>query len=140
MTVRCAYLSAGLAAATALWLGGCGRIDRALTVTSEPSGATVYLHDTEIGRTPVTVPFTWYGDYDVILRKNGCEAVKTHAEINPPWHEYPPLDFFRTLLPVTVRDHRYLHYELKELALPGDEELLNRARELRERNRRPVKF
>lgn len=46
-------------------LAGC--IERTITVTSKPAGALVYLNDEEIGRTPVTVPFTFYGVYDVRL-------------------------------------------------------------------------
>ena len=50
-----------LAALTAC--AGC--VERLITVTSQPSGSLVYLNDEEVGRTPVTVPFTFYGVYDV---------------------------------------------------------------------------
>ncbi len=43
--------------------GGC--VERTVTITSEPDNALVYLNDEEIGRTPVTVSFTFYGVYDV---------------------------------------------------------------------------
>ncbi len=55
--------------AAAAGLTGC--VERTITVTSDPSGALVYLNDTEIGRTPVTVPFTFYGTYDVRLEHDG---------------------------------------------------------------------
>lgn len=51
--------------ALALWLTGC--IERTITITSEPSGSLVHLNDEEVGRTPLTVPFTFYGVYDVRL-------------------------------------------------------------------------
>ena len=44
-------------------LTGC--IERTISITSEPSGALVHLNDDEVGRTPLTVPFTFYGVYDV---------------------------------------------------------------------------
>src|SRR5688500_8891874 len=49
-------------------VAGCG-VQRSLTVQSEPPGALVYLNGLEVGRTPVTRDFTWYGVYDVELRK-----------------------------------------------------------------------
>ena len=109
----------------------CGCVEREMTITSEPQGALVYVSDREVGRTPVTVPFTWYGDYDVILRRDGFETRKTHAEINPPWYEAPPLDLLSELAPWTYRDERFLHYRLDPLDLPADEELIRRADEMR---------
>jgi len=53
------------AAAGVFALVGC--VERTITITSEPSGALVHLNDEEIGRTPVTVPFRFYGVYDVRL-------------------------------------------------------------------------
>lgn len=46
-------------------LSGC--VERLITVKSNPSGAIVFLNDEEIGRTPATVPFRFYGVYDVRL-------------------------------------------------------------------------
>jgi hypothetical protein len=49
---------------------GCVR--RRVTITTAPEGASVILNDEEIGTSPVTVDFIWYGDYDVIVRRPGC--------------------------------------------------------------------
>jgi hypothetical protein len=46
-------------------LAGC--VERTITINSEPQGALVYLNDEEVGRTPVSVPFLYYGTYDVRL-------------------------------------------------------------------------
>ena len=89
-------------------LGGC--VERELTITSEPSGALVYISDVEKGRTPLTINFAWYGDYDVILRHDGFNTLKTHAEIAPPIYEIPPLDLLSAIVPWTYHDRRYLHY------------------------------
>jgi hypothetical protein len=66
----------------ALWLAlaASGCVERELTVTSEPPGAIVYIGDREVGRTPITTPFTWYGDYDIILRREGYQTLNTHAK------------------------------------------------------------
>jgi len=117
-------------------LAGC--VERKLRITSEPQGALVYVSDVEVGRTPVDIPFTWYGDYDVILRMDGYETVKTHANLLPPWYELPPLDLLSAMAPWTYHDHRYLHYRLKKLSLPSEDALIRRAEQMRQENLRPV--
>ncbi|MCD4699312.1 MAG: PEGA domain-containing protein [Phycisphaerae bacterium] len=115
-----------------LAMAGC--VERTITITSEPSGALVEVSSVEIGRTPVTVPFTWYGDYEIILRREGCRTLETHEKIRPPIYEIPPLDLFSALAPWTYHDNRAFHYILPGQVLPSDAELIRRAEELRHRN------
>ncbi len=70
---------------------GCVR--RTMTVRTEPEGARVLLNDEFVGTSPLTVDFTWYGDYDVTCRKDGYETLHTHHRIKPPWYQVPPFDF-----------------------------------------------
>lgn len=118
-------------------LGGC--VEREMTITSEPSGALVYVSDREVGRTPVSLPFTWYGDYDIILRRAGYKTLKTHANITPPIYEIPPLDLLSALAPWTYHDRRYLHYKLTRLGPLDEEALLRRAEQMRRRTVEPVR-
>jgi len=120
----------------AVALAGC--VEREFVITSEPPGALVYISDVEVGRTPVTHPFTWYGDYDIMLRHEGRQTLKTHAEITPPIYEIPPLDLLSEIAPWTYHDRRYLHYQLDELAQPSDEELIRRAKVMEQENLQPV--
>ncbi|MDP6542981.1 MAG: PEGA domain-containing protein [Phycisphaerae bacterium] len=117
---------------------GCLELKQTLTVTSEPEGALVVISDKEVGRTPVTFDFTWYGDYEVIVRypEKGYETISTNANISPKWYGYPPLDLFAGMMPWTVHDKRYLHYKLKKLKLPNDETLIKRAEQMSDRNAR----
>ncbi|MEM1026983.1 MAG: PEGA domain-containing protein [Planctomycetota bacterium] len=78
--------------ASVLCSAATGCVQRTVTVTSEPPGALVWLNDREVGRTPVTVPFTFYGTYDVRLEAEGREPFWTTAEAEPPWWEHPPID------------------------------------------------
>ena len=138
--VRITGMRTGWAIAAAVlagMLGGC--VERKLEITSSPEGALVFVSDVEVGRTPVTVPFTWYGDYDIILRKDGCRTLKTHANVNPPIYEIPPFDLLSALAPWTYHDRRYLHFEMQELVIPPDELLIRQADQLRQRNREPVR-
>lgn len=116
-----------------------GCVEREMTITSEPEGALVYISDVEIGRTPVTIPFTWYGDYEIILRLEGYETLKTSRDITPPWYEIPPADLLSELAPWTYRDERFLHFVLERYEGLDKDELLERAEELRRRNLEPVK-
>ena len=112
-----------------------------MTITSEPEGARVFVSDVEKGRTPLTIPFTWYGDYDIILRyeEKGYKTCKTHATIMPPVYEIPPFDLLSEIAPWRYRDHRYLHFTLAKETLPSDGELIKRAEVMRSRNLQPVR-
>ncbi len=118
-------------------LTGC--VQRDMTITSTPEGALVRISDREVGRTPVTIPFTWYGDYEIILRLDGHETRFTHANIVRPWYEVPPVDLFSELAPWTYHDKRYLHFTLEPKVPTTEEELIARAEELARRNQEPVK-
>ena len=116
-------------------LGGC--LERDITITTEPPGALVRLNDVEVGRTPVTVPFTWYGDYDVVVRLDGYKTILTHAGIYAPFWEYPPIDLVAEIQPWTIRDNRYLDYKMEKMVYPPDEELKKRAAEMQKENLKP---
>ena len=124
-------------AAGAAGLAGC--VERQLSITSDPAGALVFLADEEIGRTPLTVDFTWYGDYEVILRQDGYKTLKTHTRINPPVYDIPPWDLVsQAFVPWTYRYHVQRHYTMDPLALPDDEALIRRAEELQARMGSPA--
>jgi hypothetical protein len=100
-----------LAAAALLSVGAVGCVQRTLTVRTDPPGALVYLNDQEIGRTPVTRDFTFYGVYDVEIRMSGYESIKTTSPVIAPWWQWVPMDFFAEFLPLT--DHHELAFTLR---------------------------
>ncbi len=118
-------------------LPGC--LSRTMVITSNPPGATVFLNDVEVGRTPVEVEFEWYGVYDVRLRLEGYEPLVTGREARAPLHELPVIDFFTTLAPVRFRHRVEWHFDLtpsQERTLDSEAleaGLLERARETRGR-------
>ncbi|MBN1513212.1 MAG: PEGA domain-containing protein [Phycisphaerae bacterium] len=112
---------------------GIGCVRRTLTINTDPQGALVYLNDAEVGRTPVSVDFLWYGDYDVIVRKEGYATLQTDERINEPWYQVPPFDFFAEVLwPGRIHDQRSVSYVLEPAVAPDREELLQRAEALRD--------
>jgi len=95
----------------AITAGGC--VQRKLTVTSDPAGAVVTMNDHEIGRTPFTTDFTWYGDYDVQVRKEGYQPLNIAQPLPAPWWQWPPIDLLAELAPWHPTDRRAVHYTLK---------------------------
>ncbi|MEM9914979.1 MAG: PEGA domain-containing protein [Planctomycetota bacterium] len=121
----------------ALASGGGGCVQRTISITSEPAGALVWLNDEEVGRTPVSVPFRWYGTYDVRLEKDGFEPKWTTGEAQMPWWELPGPDLVAELLPGAESNVAW-HYELTAEVPAAEQDvpaLIGRAREMREATR-----
>ena len=94
-------------------VGLCGCVDRLITVTSKPAGAIVRLNGQEAGATPLTVPFTWYGTYEVVLRKEGYETIRTARKAEAPFYQLPVADlFFECLWPFELTDHHRWEFDL----------------------------
>ena len=78
-----------------LLMSGC--VERELTINTVPQDAQIFLNDEEIGISPVTVNFNWYGIYRVKIQKNGYETLKSNVKIERPVHDYFPFDIFENL-------------------------------------------
>ena len=112
---------------SAVVLIGC--VERTMTINSNPPGALVYLNDQEIGRTPVTKDFLWYGNYDVQVRKEGYHTINTSEPVIAPAYEWPPFDLLAELVPWRVKVHREFSYTLRPASTqPADaKELMQHA-------------
>ena len=115
---------------TVITLTGC--VERKLTINTEPQGALIVLNDEEIGQSPVTVSFNWYGDYDVRISKAGCQTMKTHRQLKGPWYDYFPFDFFAQVInPKRVVDSYEWTFKLEEQKQFTTAELIRNAEELK---------
>lgn len=94
----------------AMAMGGC--VERTLTLDSSPPGALVHMNDQEVGRTPLTRDFEWYGNYEVIVRAEGYETLKTETNVKAPWWQWIPMDLFAEILPLPFKDHQHFTYAL----------------------------
>jgi len=111
-------------------LAGC--VERTLTINTEPQGAVVVLNDQEIGVSPVTVPFNWYGDYWVRATRDGYETLNTHRRLKAPLYDHPPLDFFAQVLwPGRIVDAYEWTFDLSPKEYPTRDELIEQAQSLR---------
>lgn len=103
--------TAALLALCACLAGGC--VKRTIRITSDPSGALVWLNDREVGRTPVDVEFVHYGTYDVRLVKEGFEALQTSGDARPPWWDNLGLDLVAEVLPAEFESEIAWHFEME---------------------------
>ena len=110
-------------------LGGCVR--RVVDITSDPSGALVWMNGREIGTTPVEVEIVYYGDYDIQLSRAGCEPLSTSAKATPPTWDAPGLDFAAELVPANLVSRNSWHFTLEPEDRDADA-LLERAEAARE--------
>lgn len=125
---RCAVLM--LLLAGPITLTGC--VERRYTIRTNPPGALVVVNDEEIGPTPISRSFTYYGDREITLMLDGHETQTVIQPIAAPWYDNMLTEFFtENLIPYTFRDEREFTYQLQPSTLPDIEPLRDRGQALR---------
>lgn len=128
---RYRWMMAGLMGVVFM-LTGC--VERRLTIVTEPTEAVVWLNDEEVGTTPVTVSFNWYGDYNVRVEKSGYAILNTHRELERPRHDKFPFDFFAEVLwPRQIVDEYTWEFELEPYQQHSSDELVKEAQQMQQR-------
>jgi hypothetical protein len=113
-----------------LTMAGC--VERKLTINTNPAGAQVFLNDEEIGVSPVTTSFRWYGDYNITIRKQDCETLQAHRKLESPWFDYFPFDFvMQVLYPGRIVDSYEWSFDLKPQKDVGRQELIKAAEQIK---------
>lgn len=141
MHIRFSLPLAVVLLAAAVGLSGC--VERALVITSEPTGAQVTVNQQWKGTTPYVLPFKHYGVYDIWIEHPGVEENGRMVKFYPlhvgepvraPGYQYAGADFVsEVLLPTTLRDQHTLHYILERVEEADDvDDVLARAQQLRE--------
>jgi hypothetical protein len=109
---------------------GCVR--RRLTVRTTPPGAQVFVDDQEIGTSPCSSSFVYYGTRKITLMKDGYRTETLYQNIGPPWYQIPPLDFVSENFSVREhRDERIVDVQLVPQEIVPQAKLLERANSLR---------
>lgn len=117
---------------------GSGCVERRMTIRTTPPNALVIVDGQEVGHTPVSMPFTYYGEREFKLIKDGYETKVVYQRISTPWYQYPPLDFAsEALWPVRIRDKRNYLYTMEPKTTVSTEGLLQRAAIVREDGKNP---
>ncbi len=119
-------------AIVAAGLTGC--VERRFLVESNPAGAAVFVNGDFKGTTPVSVPFTYYGKYEITLARDGFDTHSFSTQLRRPWFEFFPLDFFaENVYPLHLQDNHRLHFDLQPLTQQRAEDVLNQANGLRQK-------
>ncbi len=122
------------AAAVTAVLPGC--VSRRMTIASDPPGALVVLEGRELGYTPVSVDFTYYGTREFTLIKDGYETLTVEQPVAAPWYQYPVVDFFAdNLKPGHKTDRHLFRYALQPSRIVPNQDLLQRGEMLRNESR-----
>lgn len=116
--------------AVGLALGGC--VQRRMTIRSNPPGALVYVDDYQLGTTPVSHDFVYYGTRKIRLVKDGFETLTVRQPFPLPWYQIFPLDFVtENLLPWEIRDERVVDLAMVPAASAPPESVVARAEQAR---------
>lgn len=109
-----------------------GCLSRRMTFVSNPPGAMVLLEGKEIGYSPASTDFTYYGTRQVTMIKDGYETRTDYVTVAAPWYQWPVLEFFfDNFTPHRITDRRVYSYDLQPKQLVPEEELKSRAQQLR---------
>ena len=113
-------------------LTGC--VERRIYLRSDPPGARVFIDGEYVGKTrkkadkrgPLYVNFIYYGTRDYTFRLPGYRTESGTVELDTPWYEYPPIDFFaEVLVPWYIVDEHQVEAKLVR-ASPADVDKLYR--------------
>lgn len=120
-----------------LVLVGC--TERLLEIRSTPPAA-VYIDGELRGETPHTERYVYYGTREIVLARTGYRSYRKLLDLNAPWWQVFPFDFFTdVLIPFTFTDRETLEVELEKEPpeLGGFTETLKRANEARDKASAP---
>lgn len=105
-----------------------GCVQRRMTVRSNPPGALVYVDDYQIGTTPVSTDFVYYGTRKIRLIKDGYDTLTVQQPFPVPWYEIFPLDFVtKNLWPWEIRDERVVDLAMVPAGTVPAETVVSRA-------------
>jgi hypothetical protein len=103
-----------------------------MTVRSNPPGALVYVDDYQIGTTPVSTDFIYYGTRKIRLVKDGYETLTVRQPFPLPWYQIFPLDFVtENLWPWEIRDERVVDLAMTTTSSIPPESVVARAEQAR---------
>ncbi len=118
--------------AAVLCTTGC--VHRRMTIESVPGRALVVVDGEEIGFTPASVDFTYYGTREIKLIKDGFETMTVQQPVPAPWYQIPPFDFFSDNFAFgQIKDQHRFVYQMQP-SVTGQAEtqgLIDRAQSLR---------
>jgi PEGA domain len=111
-------------------LSGC--VERRYTIRTNPPGALVVVNGEEIGPSPVSRSFTYYGKREITLMLDGHQTQTIIQPVDAKWYDNYLTEFFtENILPFTLRDEREFDFQMTPSVIPAKNDLLARAESLR---------
>lgn len=124
------HLPIVLLALAALCSSGC--MHRRLTIRSDPPGAAVLVDGDEVGFTPCSIDYTYYGTREITLMKDGYKTLRAPVKLSTPWYQIFPLEFVTDNFALTkINDRREVSFPLAREELEPTQYLEDRANSLR---------
>ncbi|MEE2912443.1 MAG: PEGA domain-containing protein [Planctomycetota bacterium] len=90
-----------------------GCVKRTISISSNPSGALVWVNDREVGRTPVEFEFLYYGEYDLRLERDDYEPIMTTQWAKSPVWDLPIVDLFAEVVAPGREAKVFWNFELE---------------------------
>jgi hypothetical protein len=114
-------------------LSGC--VERRFVITTDPPGAAIFDEKgLWAGWSPTDRAFTYYGEYELTLKRDDYEIQVVRERVRAPWYEWFLLDFFsENVIPWTIHDIRRFHYKLQPKQVMPPDAVLSKATVLRQR-------
>ena len=109
-----------------------GCVKRRYTLRTDPPGALAIVNGEEIGPTPVSHSFTYYGDRNITFMRDDHQTLSVIQPMDAPWWDNVFTEFIsENLVPITLRDEREFSYRLVPSSNPPINDVLGRGDELR---------
>jgi hypothetical protein len=103
-----------------------------MTIRTNPPGAQVFVDDQEVGTTPCSSGYVYYGTRKITVIKDGYKTETLYHKFHPPWYQIPPLDFIsENLTGQEIRDERIVDVTLAPQEVVPEAALRGRAEALR---------
>lgn len=115
---------------TLLLVSGC--VQRRMIIRSQPEGAFVTIDNQQMGLTPISIPYTYFGTREVKLEKDGFKTIKVQQRLDPEWYERFPVSLVsENFAGREIRDERVMDFQLEPKTQVQENQLLQRANDLR---------
>ena len=125
-----------VAVAAVCGLTGC--VERRYTIRTDPPGARVIANGEDIGTTPVSRSFVFYGDRSFRIIKEGYATKDVVEKFRAPWYDNYLTEFFtENLNPYTFRDEVEFTYKLEPAQAPDPNAVIAHAETTRAMGQAP---
>lgn len=116
-----------------------GCVHRRMSINSTPPGALVLLEGEEVGYTPMSLDFTYYGTRELTLIKDGYKTLTVMQKVPAPWYQRGPMEFVSDNFAFTkINNLHEFSYSLEPQEPTSSQDLLQRANDLKAKAQMPA--